>query len=97
MLEHAQYNIVGRMVAHTHVDIVLQSNSVSWPVAKHHRYEVTTFPLQFSVICQMTKVSNGPELLGCCIRVAALCRSLCQIKIEEALGCDKGEATITFL
>jgi hypothetical protein len=37
---------------HTHIDIVLEYSSVLSPVAKHDRYGVTTFPLQFSVICQ---------------------------------------------
>jgi hypothetical protein len=96
MLEHAHYNITGRMVV-THVDIVLQSNSVSWPVAKRHRYQMTTFPLQFSVIYQMTMVSNRPELFGYCIRVAALYRSMYQIKVHEGLGCNRGDEAITFL
>jgi hypothetical protein len=95
MLEQAHYFIAGRMVV-THVDIALKTSSVSWPVARHHRHEVTTFLLQFSVIYQMTEVSNCLELLGYCIRVAALYRSLYQIKVHEALGCDKGDAAIIF-
>jgi hypothetical protein len=95
MLEHISYSIAGRLVAHPHVDIVLEYSSVSWPDAKHHRYQVTTFCLKFFIFYEVTKVCNGPELLGHSY-LAALCRSLYQIKIHKAMCDDKCEADIIF-